>query len=269
MKPIIAVCQMMPVSDLNKGKQKYRKMTASAAEKGADIVVFPEMWVCPYIGANFEKYKEPQGGETYNFLKSLAEEFGIYLFTGSMPEEDGENIYNTCYVFDRTGCEIGKHRKVHLFDVDIKEGISFTESYFLSPGNKATLVDTEFGKIGLGICFDIRFSEFSMKMSREGAKIIVLPAAFNMTTGPAHWELSVRARAMDNQVYFVGAQVARDMDCKFHAWGHSLIVDPFGKIIAETDEKESIIFSEIDLDYVDKIREELPILKSRRPELYK
>ena len=264
----IAVCQIMPREDLELGMIKYREMVSEAASKGADIVVFPEMWVCPYIGANFEKYKEPQGGRTYRFMKALASEFGIYLFVGSVPEEDGEDIFNTCYVFDRDGNEIGKHRKAHLFDVNIEGGVCFQESYFLSPGDKSTIVDTEFGKIGLAICFDIRFSEFSMKMAKEGVKIIILPAAFNMTTGPAHWELSVRARAMDNQVYFIGAQVARDPNCKFQAWGHSLAADPFGKIVGSASEKEEIFYVDVDMKYLEKVRAELPILKSRREELY-
>lgn len=268
MKPKIAVCQIMPRKSREEGRKKYREMACEAALAGADIIVFPEMWVCPYIGANFDKYKEPSGGETYTFMQELAREFQVYLFGGSIPEKADGKVYNTCYVFDREGKEIGKHRKAHLFDVDIEGGISFTESYFIAPGDKATIVNTEFGKIGLAICFDIRFSEFSMKMAVEGAKIIILPAAFNMTTGPAHWELSVRGRAMDNQVYFVGAQVARDPNCEFQAWGHSIISDPFGRVLSSAEEKETIIYGDLDMEYLEKVREELPILKSRREELY-
>lgn len=263
MSPKVAVCQIMPRQDREAGKKKYRQMLMQAVHTGADIVVFPEMWVCPYIGANFAHYKEPQGGEIYNFMRSLAAEFNVCLFSGSVPEAEGDKVYNTCYVFDAEGKEIAKHRKIHLFDVDIKGKVSFTESYFIAPGSEITVADTKFGKIGLAICFDIRFGGLFAEMALRGAKIMILPAAFSMITGPAHWELLVRARAMDNQVYFVGAQVARDPNCKFHAWGHSTIADPLGKVIAAADENETIIYADLDMGYLEEVREGLPIPISR------
>ena len=264
----IAGCQMMPSEDIRVSRERFEKAAREAAAGGAEVLVFPEMWTCPYIGELFAKNKEPQGGETFTMMADLAKELGVYIFGGSIPEEDGDKVYNTCYVFDPEGNLIGKHRKAHLFDVDIKGGITFTESNYVGRGDKATVVDTKFGKIGVAICFDIRFAEFSRKMVKEGAEVIVLPAAFNLTTGPAHWELSIRMRATDNQVYFMGVQPARDPDCKFKAWGHSTVSDPFGVIIDTIDENEGIIYCDVDTDRIASVREELPILSAMRPELY-
>ncbi|MEG0662965.1 MAG: nitrilase-related carbon-nitrogen hydrolase, partial [Anaerovoracaceae bacterium] len=138
----------------------------------------------------------------------------------------------------------------------------------LTPGNAATVVDTKYGKIGVAICYDVRFPELSRRMALDGAKVIILPAAFNMTTGPAHWSLSMRARALDNQVYFAANAPARDENGPYVAYGHSMIVSPWGEVLMEADEKEDIIYSEIDTDYVDSIRDQLPLLKHRREELY-
>ena len=131
-----------------------------------------------------------------------------------------------------------------------------------------TVIDTEFCRIGVAICYDVRFPEWFRKMALAGAKLIVLPAAFNLTTGPAHWDLTMRARALDNQVYFAANSPARDNDGPYQAYGGSCIVDPWGKFIARTDESEGIVYGDIDLEYVDSIREQLPLLKHRREELY-
>ncbi len=142
------------------------------------------------------------------------------------------------------------------------------ESDTLTAGDKATVIDTEFGKIGVGICFDVRFPELFRRMALDGAKVIVLPAAFNMTTGPVHWDLSMRARALDNQVYFAACAPARDEEGVYVSYGNSCIVNPWGQFEAHADADETIIYADIDLDYVDSIRDQLPLLKARRPELY-
>ena len=264
----LAGCQMMPSEDPAVSRQRFETMAREAAAGGADVLVFPEIWLCPYIGELFAKNCEKEGGESYMLMSRLAKELGVYIVGGSIPEEDNGKLYNTCFIFDRQGDLIGKHRKAHLFDVDIKGGITFKESSFVNCGDKATVVDTEFGKIGVAICFDIRFAEFSRKMVKEGAHAIVLPAAFNLTTGPAHWELSVRMRAVDNQVYFMGVQPARDPDCSFKAWGHSTVAEPFGAVVDQCGTDPAVIYCDVDTDRVQKIRDELPILKAMRPELY-
>lgn len=149
-----------------------------------------------------------------------------------MPEEDGEKIYNTSFVFDRSGNQIVRHRKMHLFDIRVDGGQSFCESDTFSAGEDITVFDTEFGKMGLIICFDIRFPELTRLEAFKGAQAVFVPAAFNMTTGPAHWELSFRARALDNQVFMVGCAPARDENAFYVSYANSIVTGPWGDVLA-------------------------------------
>ncbi|WP_300330637.1 carbon-nitrogen hydrolase family protein [Fusobacterium sp.] len=234
-----------------------------------DILVLPEMFNCPYKTSNFPIYAEEENGKTYNFLSSISKKLNCYVVGGSIPEKDVENrIYNTTFIFDRKGNQIGKHRKVHLFDIEVEGGQSFKESETLTSGNKITTFESEYGIIGVAICYDFRFPEISRIMVDKGAKIIIVPAAFNMTTGPAHWEILFRTRAMDNQVYTIGVSPARDLTSCYTSYGNSLIVSPWGDVIRRLDEKESVIVEELNLEKVDKVRNELPLLKHRRKDVY-
>lgn len=272
----------MPVFDTTYETEMYvTEKVREAAGKGADIVMLPEIFCCPYDSAEFPRFAESDKGYTKDYCSRLAAENGVYLAAGSIPElenaadENEENgsggsgrIYNTAYVFDRNGNEIAKHRKMHLFDIDVKGGQRFMESETLSPGSEITVFDTDFGRAGLCICYDIRFPELARLMTLKGAEIILVPAAFNMTTGPAHWELTLRAQAMFNQVYVLGTSTARDMNRSYHAWGHTLLADPWGRKLGELDEKEGMLISEIDLAAEVDIREQLPLLKHRRRDIY-
>ena len=131
-----------------------------------------------------------------------------------------------------------------------------------------TVIDTEFCKVGVAICYDVRFPEWFRKMALEGAKLVILPAAFNMTTGPAHWDMTMKARALDNQVYFAANSPARDEEAPYQAYGNSCIVSPWGDFVAHTDEKECIIYGDIDIEHVEAVRQQLPLLKHRREYLY-
>ena len=186
-----------------------------AKEMGSNLVILPECWNCPYSTACFPQYAEivPSTGRAPDtnaspstaMLCQYAKDLGIWLVGGSVPESEGEEatgrkIYNTSVVINPEGVIIGKHRKVHLFDIDVPGKMTFKESDSLSPGNAVTVVDTPWGGLGVGICYDIRFPELAGLMRQRGANIIVYPGAFNMVTGPAHWELLQRARAVDNNV---------------------------------------------------------------------
>ncbi|MGB3368524.1 MAG: carbon-nitrogen hydrolase family protein [Acidaminobacteraceae bacterium] len=236
--------------------------------KIVDIVVLPEMFICPYDTGVFSDYAEEQGGYIWSELSCIAKEYSIYLVAGSVPEKIENHIYNTSYVFDRNGEEIAKHRKMHLFDIDIEGGQYFKESDILSAGDNVSVFDTEFGRIGLCICYDIRFPELSRIMVDMGAKMIIIPAAFNMTTGPDHWDILFRTRAVDNQVFMLGVSAARNTSSSYTAWGHSILVSPFGKIINQLNEDEGLLYETIDFDEVDKVRKELPLLQHRRKDLY-
>lgn len=250
----------------------YIHVTAAcekAAAAGADLIALPEMFCCPYETANFPLYAEKEGEATWQFAADLARRLGIYLSAGSMPEADeAGRVYNTAYVFDRQGRQIAKHRKMHLFDINVKDGQVFQESLTLTPGNDVTVFDTEFGRMGLCICYDFRFPELCRLMALQGALLILVPAAFNMTTGPAHWELTFRSQGLYNQVYTVGTSPARDLDASYHSWGHSIMCDPWGTVLSQLDENEDIQITEIDLAKVLQTREQLPLLKHRRTDLY-
>ncbi|MCR5482745.1 MAG: carbon-nitrogen hydrolase family protein [Clostridia bacterium] len=268
MKFKAGLCQMNVTKDKEENRKKAEEFVREAKNKGADIAVLPEMWNCPYSNDCFRDYSENENGETVSFMSRLAKENDIYLIGGSIPELADDKVYNTCFAFDRNGKRIGKHRKAHLFDIDVEGGIRFMESETLTAGDSATVIDTEFCRIGIAICYDIRFPELTRKMALEGAELVVLPGAFNMTTGPVHWDLSIRARALDNQVYFAAVSPARDENGCYVAYGNSCVASPWGDFVVHMDEKEGICVAEIDTDRVKAVRNQLPLLKHRRPELY-
>ena len=264
----LALCQMNVIDDKEENIKNASLMIAKAC-KNADFIVLPEMFNCPYSNDKFIEYCEIENDSfTLNKISSLAKKNNVYILAGSIPEKENENLYNTSYLFNKQGEIIAKHRKMHLFDIDVKDQITFKESDVLTAGDEFTIVETEFGKIGIGICYDIRFPELARIMVENGALILFYPGAFNMTTGPAHWELLFRSRALDNQVYCVGVAPALNTEASYHSFGHSIITSPWGEIIAEASEKEEIIFGEIDLSEIKKIREELPLLKNKREDLY-
>ncbi len=264
----LALVQMKGVTTNEENLQIALQKINEAAENGAQFVVLPEMFSCPYKASNFPIFAQKDGEENWKKLSETAAKNKIYLVAGSMPERDGEKIFNTSYVFDRTGKQIAKHRKMHLFDCDIPGCANFHESDTLSAGNEVTVFDTDFGKMGLMICFDIRFPELSRLMIERGAKMVIVPAAFNMISGPNWWEIMFRTRAADNQIYMAGCSPARDEKAGYVAWGHSLVVDPFGKVLNQLDEKEFTLYQEVDLSEVENFRQQYKILKSRRLDLY-
>jgi len=204
-------------------------------------------------------------------LSALAVESRAYLLGGSIPEYVPltKKFHNTSLLFSPTGDLLATHRKVHLFDIDIPGKITFRESDVLSPGNKLTLVELpEYGKIALAICYDIRFPELATIAARKGCFLLLYPGAFNLTTGALHWELQARARAMDNQVYVGLCSPARDMEASYHAWGHSMAVDPNAKIMCEAGESEEVVYAELKGESIEETRKGIPIYTQRRFDVY-
>lgn len=258
----LGLCQMKVTDSKEDNIKRAANMLETCIQHGVNIAVLPEMFNCPYTTSKFPTYAESiENSQTLSVISAAAKYNNMYVVAGSIPELDDGHIYNTCFVFDRKGTIIGKHRKIHLFDINIKNGISFKESDVLSSGNHITVIATEYCKIGVAICFDMRFSELYGEMSKAGAKVIITPGAFNMTTGPAHWELLVRARALDNQVFHAAVSPARNIEASYIAYGNSMICDPWGNILSRADEKEQIVFEDIDLDMVDSIRAQIPVVK--------
>ena len=233
----VAVCQLRTELDAAVTMKKAEEFVRRAAGDGAGLVVLPEMFNCPYSSRYFRRYAAGGHEGVVAEMSRWAKENELYLVGGSIPETEGEKLYNTSFVFDRAGEQIAKHRKIHLFDVDLP-GMRFMESDTFSPGERITVFDTEYGKMGVAICFDVRFPELFRAMAVRGAKLVILPAQFNMTTGPAHWAETLKLRALDNELFLVAASAARYEGFDYECWGHSMVIDPYGVTLAEADEKE-------------------------------
>ncbi|KAF8951481.1 hypothetical protein BGZ46_003954 [Entomortierella lignicola] len=267
----LALVQLAVTADKEANLANARTHVLEAASNGANLIVLPECFNSPYGTKFFPEYAESlKDGPSVKALSSMAIDAKAYLIGGSIPEHDptDDKIYNTCTVYNPKGEIIARHRKVHLFDIDVPGKIRFQESETLSAGKHLTQVDTEFGKIGVGICYDIRFPEPAMIAARQGCIAMIYPGAFNMTTGPLHWELLQRARAVDNQMYVAACSPARDLTASYHAWGHSTIVGPAGDVIQQTDEKQSIIYADLDLSVMADFRQSIPLTTQRRFDLY-
>ncbi|KAI4828767.1 hypothetical protein KUCAC02_022843 [Chaenocephalus aceratus] len=247
---------------------RAKRLVKEAAGRGSNLVMLPECFNSPYGTSFFSQYAERIPGESTELLSEAARENQVYLVGGSIPEEDGGKLYNSCIVFGPDGKVILKHRKIHLFDIDVPGKIRFQESETLSPGDTLSMFETPFCKVGVGICYDIRFAELAQLYSRQGCQLLVYPGAFNMTTGPAHWELLQRARAVDNQLYVATASPARDESSSYVAWGHSTVVNPWGEVISKAGTEEEVIYADIDLQYLADVRQQIPITAQRRNDLY-
>ncbi len=261
----LALCQIRTELDWEETMNKAERMIREAAANGADFAVLPEMFSCPYSRKYFRSFASAGHESTVAILSALAKELGIYIVGGTVPELAEGKLYNTCFIFDREGRQIARHRKIHLFDSD---SLNIHESHTFSPGNEITVFDTEFGKMGCAVCFDVRFAELFRAMAMRGARLVFLPAQFSTYTGPAAWELLIRSRAADNQLFVVGAEAARYEGFSYECWGHSMSADPYGAKIAECDETEQVLYVDIDLDKVENTRAQFPVLPLLRRDVY-
>ena len=280
----LACIQLASGADKSANLSHAADKVREAASGGANIVVLPECFNSPYGCDFFPSYAEqllpsPPTAEqspSFHALSAMARDNGIYLVGGSIPElaieegtEDKKTYYNTSLIFGPDGKLLASHRKVHLFDIDIPGKIKFKESDVLSPGNSVTLVDLpDYGRIAVAICYDIRFPELAMIAARKGCFALVYPGAFNTTTGPLHWRLQGQARAMDNQIYVALCSPARDLSAGYHAYGHSLIVDPMAQVLVEAEESETIVSAELDGAKIEEARSGIPLRDQRRFDIY-
>lgn len=265
----VGICQMKTTDNKQHNLDTAQQMIDKAVKKGSNLVVLPEMFNTPYNSALFASYAEEYPGITTDFMAQTARKNKIYLVGGSIPEKSQGKLFNTCFIFNPDGSLQGYHRKVHLFDINIPGRITFKESAALTPGGQVSLYSWHDIPLAVMICYDIRFPELAQALALKGAKLIIVPAAFNSTTGPAHWELLMRSRALDNQVYIIAASPARNREASYQAWGHSMIVDPWGTVLAEAGEDEQIIVHSINLERIEQVRRQLPVSRQRRPDLYK
>lgn len=264
----VALIQMGVEKDVNTNLQKAKAKIAEAKAGGAKLISLPECFNSPYGTDNFPKYAESvPDGPSCQILSQAAKEHGIYLVGGSIPEKDNDKLYNTCTVWNPEGELLLKYRKMHMFDIDIPGGITFKESDILSAGHETKTFNIDDIKIGVGICYDLRFEELAKIYRLQGCHMMIYPGAFNMTTGPVHWSLLQRARANDNQLFVCACSPARSTE-GYVAWGYSQITSPWGKVITSAEAGEAIVYANLDFDEVATVRQQIPIFKQRRTDVY-
>lgn len=271
----VALLQFHANADKTANLKKVTEFIQTALKHSPkpQLIMLPECFQSPYAVDEFKNYAEKiPDGETTKLLSKLAKDNEVSIIGGSIPEFDESDggLYNTSVVFNSNGEIIAKHRKVHLFDISIPNGITFKESDSLKPGNKATVfeipeIETKFG---LGICYDIRFPELAMIASRKGAGIMAYPGAFNTVTGPKFWTKFAIARAIDNQNYVLMCSPARNPNGGYQAYGHSMVVDPNGEILVEAGHDEEIVYAELKKDIITEARNNIPITIQRRFDIY-
>ena len=227
------------IENVNRAIEKIRE----AKLKGAELVTLPECFNSFIGNAYYCEYAEPIPGETTNILSQIAKELEIFIIGGTIPERDGDKLFNTATIWGKSGELLGKFRKMHLFDIDIPNEMTFRESDSLSPGNGLTIINVKDFKIGFGICHDVRFEELAKLYRKQGCNLLVYPSAFGMETGPLLWELVGRSRANDNQLYTVLISQGRDLNGPYVAYGHSYVADPWGQMVymAGTDDELFIV----------------------------
>ena len=266
MKFLAAVIQMLASPDKVANLREAEGWVREAADKGAKLVALPEVF--NWRGGKDEErtFAEPIPGPSSTAMAQLAQELKIFLLAGSILEEipGSEKAYNTSLFFGPNGKLISRYRKIHLFDVQIEGGVSTMESETRRGGQEVVLAETELCKMGLTICYDLRFPELYRALAAKGAQLILVPSAFTALTGEAHWEPLLRARAIENQAYVVAPNQVGHNPKSFATYGHSMVLDPWGRIVAQAADRPGVVLGEIDLAYLAKVRAQLPALSHRK-----
>nr|VFK31953.1 MAG: nitrilase [Candidatus Kentron sp. MB]VFK32408.1 MAG: nitrilase [Candidatus Kentron sp. MB]VFK76191.1 MAG: nitrilase [Candidatus Kentron sp. MB] len=246
--------------------QEAGKLVAQAARDGARLVVLPENFACMGRQGDSRGIRESHGhGPLQGFLSGLAREHGVWLIGGTIPlqAEDVRKERAASLVFDDQGNEVCRYDKIHLFDADVEGGERHRESDNIEPGANPVIWDTPFGRLGLSVCYDVRFPEL-FRFRSQGPDIIAVPSAFTAVTGKAHWEVLVRARAIENVAYVIAAAQGGVHENGRETHGHSMIVDPWGRILASHEREAGIVVAEIDPDSLQAARRSIPCLANRR-----
>jgi predicted amidohydrolase len=262
----VAVCQLNAREDRTANLAAARALLDRAAAAGADLAVLPEY--VDHLGpADTAPKPEPVDGEFAAFFAGAARELRMWVLAGSFHEAgpDPDRTYNTSLVFDRAGALVAAYRKIHLYDVEIAGRVSYQESRTVAPGADTVVADVDGVRVGLSICYDLRFPELYRRLAVDGgAQVLVVPAAFMMHTGRDHWEVLLRARAIENQCYVVAAGQIGDHEPGRTCFGRSMVVDPWGTVVAQAPDTVGMVVADLDLERLATIRRELPSLANRR-----
>ena len=264
-----AAIQMSSTPDKEENKVTAEALIRGAVSAGADLVALPELWSCHGLDEVYRENAEPVPGPTTEFMGDLARELGVYLLGGSILEGEpgARRLSNTSTLFDPSGEMTAVYRKIHLFDVRVSDR-EYLESANIAPGNEIVTAKAGAATLGLSVCYDVRFPELYRLLALRGAEILAVPAAFTLQTGKDHWELLLRARAVENQAFVVApAQWGQKADGRW-TYGRSMIVDPWGTVLATCPDRDGYALATLDLDFLDRFRAEFPALANRRPEAY-
>jgi deaminated glutathione amidase len=267
----VACVQMTSRNDKAANLETAERLLGQAAAMGADVVVLPEKWNAIGDAEVLHAAAEPlEQGESVDAMARWARQHGITLVGGSITEqrEGREKLSNTSLVFDPEGNLVVAYRKIHLFDVEVG-GVTYLESEAEEPGDEPVVADVEGWRIGLSVCYDVRFPELYRILALDGAELLTVPAHFTTPTGKDHWHVLLRARAIENQAYVAAAaQVGETLPGK-PAYGRSLIADPWGTVVAQAPDVQTVVMAELDRAWLREIRTKLPSLANRQPDAYK
>lgn len=265
----VAVVQHCATTDVAANLRTLDTLTRAAAAAGAEVVTWAEAfaYLGPHTGKTDILEPLPEGGPILEQCQNLAQALGVELLLGGFHEAvpgDSQKCFNTSVYLDRQGNVVATYRKIHLFDVDIENGPRLMESQKTNAGNQTVLVDTAFGRLGLTVCYDIRFPTLYQHLVDQGAIAMTVPSAFTATTGAMHWHTLLKARAIENQAYVIAPAQHGQHSQHRASYGHALIADPWGEIIAEVDQGDGYAMAPIDPGVVAKVRAEIPSLANRR-----
>ncbi len=262
----VAAIQMTSGADKAANVRRAVELIREAQRRGAQLIGLPENF--SWLGPEAERAQnaEPLDGPTLTQLGALARELKVSLLAGSILEAGapGGRVYNTSVCFGPDGARLGVYRKIHLFDVEVNDGQTYRESAAVAPGEAVVTAQTPLAMVGLSVCYDLRFPELYRQLVQRGATVLAVPAAFTLATGKDHWEVLLRARAIENQCYvFAPAQQGRHPKDRM-TWGHAMVVDPWGLVTARASEGEGLAIGSVDLTLLHRIRSSLPALSHRR-----
>ena len=265
-KFIAAAIQLDSQADKKKNLDAAEEFIRQAAQRGAKLAALPENM--NYIGSDYAGQMEPLNGPTIARLSALAKELKLWLHCGTIPMGSGGKPHNTCVLLNPAGEVFALYSKLHMFDVEIADGPSYKESDDNLPGDEIAVAKTELGVLGLSVCYDIRFGEIYRLMALNGAQILFTPACFTLNTGKDHWEPILRTRAIENACYVIApGQIG--IKPTLQSYGKTMIIDPWGNVVAQASDRPGYILAEIDLGLVDSVRAQIPALANRREDVYR
>lgn len=259
---MLACVQMCSVDSIESNLAVVHRLAAQAAKNGATLLLLPENFA--YMGRDSTQLSRiaelPTGGPIQAAIQALAQHWKLWIIAGTIPlkEEGCDKVYAASMVFDADGQMVARYDKIHLFDVQVSAHESHRESDTFMAGNQLVVVETPVGKVGLSVCYDLRFAEMYRALAREHAEIFVVPAAFTATTGQAHWEILLRARAIENLCYVAAANQTGTHPGGRSTWGHSMIIDPWGRVLQQMGKGESILLSAVDQTHQSTLRRQFP-----------